>query len=305
MSQPVSAKVSALLCLFLSSAAYFALEPAGASGNQPLKSKSATAKFDQTYSAYGKELAKFVEKDGTVHYKKWQADQAGLDRFIDEIANLSPSELKHFSPDERKALWLNAYNALTIKVVLAHYPISGNESQYPADSFRQIRSCWECQKFNIAGTPTTLYDIEHERLRHDFRDPRIHFAVVCASRSCARLSADPFVGKNLESRLDQCTRDFFADAANLAVDPVSGRVGVNKIFSWFTLDFAAKAGFTRKTFPPPADEEIIASYASYYVPSDERKVLCGYLKDKKLKLEYLPYDWSLNDADAINNRLKQ
>lgn len=251
--------------------------------------------FDFTYTAWGKELAKYVE-NGNVHYKRWKEDQGGLDHFLDQVAHLSPAEFSRLSPDDRKAFWLNVYNALTIKVVLEHYPISGNDKQYPPNSFRQIRSCWESKKFNVMGLPTTLYDIEHERLRHDFRDPRIHFAVVCASRSCAKLSPEPFVGKILDERLDQCTRDFFADPHNLAVDPVSGMVGVNKIFSWFTLDFAAKAGFTHKQFPPPLDEEIIASYVSFYVPIEERNVIAGYLKNDQLKLDYLPYDWALNDA---------
>lgn len=262
--------------------------------------------FDLTYSLWGRELAKYVEKGGAqaglVHYQRWHNDTAGLDEFVQSLGSLSPSDFKHFSPADREAFWLNAYNALTVQVVLEHYPIKGNDSQYPPDSFRQIRSCWESKKFNIMGVPTTLYDIEHERLRHDFRDPRIHFAVVCASKSCARLSPEPFVGKNLDGRLDQCARDFFADAGNLAVDPSNGYVGVNKIFSWFTLDFAARAGFTSKTFPPPADEEIIASYVSFYVPADERKVLLGYLQNKKLRLEYLNYDWALNDADAAGGK---
>lgn len=258
------------------------------------------SKFDHSYALFGRELTKYLDQ-GNVHYKQWEADSVGLDQFLAQLSELSPAEYQHFSADQKKAFWINAYNALTIKVVLDNYPIKGNQSQYPASSFRQIPGEWENGKFKIMGAPVNLYDIEHERLRHDFPDPRIHFAVVPAARSCAKLSAHPFVAADLDQRLDQCTREFFANPNNLTVDPDNGIMRVNKIFSWFTLDFASKAGYAKRAFPPPMDEDIIASYVSFYVPTDERDVIAKFRQQDKLVLDYLPYDWALNDADEIKS----
>jgi len=260
------------------------------------KTLSATSSFDHSYALLGRELAKYLE-NGNVHYKRWKEDSAGLDRFLQALSDLPKQEYERFSTEQKKAFWLNAYNAITIKVVLDNYPIKGSQSQYPPSSFRQIPGEWENGKFKIMGAPITLYDIEHERLRHDLPDPRLHFAVVCASRSCAKLSPEPFVAEKLDQRLDQCTQDFFANPKNLTVNPRTGVMSVNKIFSWFTLDFASKAGYAKRTFPPPMDEDIIASYVSFYVPTDERDVIAKYRSQDKLVLDYLPYDWALNDAD--------
>jgi len=261
-------------------------------------SQPAEAIFDHSYQLFADQLVKYLE-NGEVHYKRWQGDQAGLNQFLAELSALSPEQYQHFSVDQKKAFWINAFNALTIKVVLDNYPIKGNQSQYPPSSFRQIPGEWENGKFKIMGKPINLYDIEHERLRHDFPDPRVHFAVVPAARSCARLSPRPFVAAGLDQRLDQCTREFFADPNNLTVNPDNGIMRVNKIFSWFTLDFASKAGYAKRTFPPPMDQDIIASYVSFYVPTEERDVIDKFRKQDKLVLDYLPYDWALNDADEI------
>lgn len=258
--------------------------------------RPAPSGFDHTYALFGRELSKYLE-NGNVHYKRWKEDPAALDQFLQSLADLPKQEYERFSTEQKKAFWLNAYNAITIKVVLDNYPIKGSQSQYPPSSFRQIPGEWENGKFKIMGAPVTLYEIEHERLRHELPDPRLHFAVVCASRSCAKLSPQPFVAEDLDKRLDQCTQDFFANPKNLTVNPRTGVIRVNKIFSWFTLDFAAKAGYAKRTFPPPMDEDIIASYVSFYVPTEERDVIAKFRSQDKLVLDYLPYDWTLNDAD--------
>ncbi len=292
-----SVALAGVLCLQIAQPA-LAVEssPAARASAKSTAAMAVSKNFDHSYALFGQELSKYVEK-GNVHYKRWKEKPEGLNQFLAELEALTPEQYEQFSLEQKKAFWLNAYNALTIKVVLDNYPIKGSQSQYPPSSFRQIPGEWENGRFKIMGQPVTLYDIEHERLRHDFPDPRLHFAVVPAARSCAKLSTEPFVAADLEQRLDQCTRDFFADPGNLTVDPRSGMMKVSKIFSWFTLDFATKAGFSKRAFPPPMDEDIISSYVSFYVPSDERDVIAKFRKQDKLVLDYLPYDWALNDAD--------
>lgn len=256
----------------------------------------AAAKFDQNYSLFRRDLERYVEK-GDVHYRLWQKNQDRLKLFLKSLETLSPEEFETFTPDQKHAFWLNVYNALTIKVVLDHYPIHGNSTQYPANSFRQIPGDWENGKFNVMGKEISLYDIEHDKLRREVHDPRSHFAVVCAANSCAHLNRKPYLGSHLQNQLEEATRRFLRDPNNLSFDKKRSTFMVSKIFSWFTLDFAAKAGYTKMPFPPPADEDIIIDYTRAYMPSDLYNEVNELRKQKRLKFDYLPYDWGLNDAD--------
>jgi hypothetical protein len=262
------------------------------------KAAPATQHFDLHYRRYGRELSKYVEGDsGLVHYRLWQKDQAGLEDFINSLATLDQAVYEKYDVQERLAFWLNVYNALAIKSVLDHYPIKTTVDYFPQSSIRQFNDGWEVLKFEVMGQPITLYDIEHNRLRLGFRDPRVHFAVASASIDSARISKEPFVAAGLDQRLDNLTRQFFAQPNNFAFDPDKGTVRVSKIFSWFTLDFASKAGYGKMVFPPPKDEDIILSYISLYLPEDRRQALDKARQERRLSFDYLPYDWALNDAD--------
>ncbi|MBS1992142.1 MAG: DUF547 domain-containing protein [Cyanobacteria bacterium SZAS LIN-3] len=252
--------------------------------------------FDTKYKLYGRQLKKYVvAESGFVHYKRWQKDRSGLDSFVKSLALLDKETYEKFDEKERLAFWLNAYNALAIKSVLDHYPVKATVDYFPPNSIRQFNDGWERLKFEVMGQTVTLYDIEHERLRRGFRDPRMHFAVASASVDSAKLSPEPYVGAGLDQRLDGAARRFLAQDNALVLDPVAKTVRVSKLFSWFTLDFASRAGFGKALFPPPADEEVILSYIELYVPEDKRRIL----KQGGLKFDYLVYDWSLNDADAV------
>ncbi|MBX9937928.1 MAG: DUF547 domain-containing protein [Candidatus Obscuribacterales bacterium] len=252
-------------------------------------------KFDQDYALLARELRHFV-RDGEIDYTSWQKDQNGLNRFLKSLAELRSTEYETFSQSERLAFWLNAYNALIIKSVLDHYPISGKLAHYPPDSFRQIPGDWEAQKFTVMGKEITLYEIEHEKIRRDLPDARTHFAVVCASRSCAEIVARPYKAQTLDEDLDSAAKRFINDDENLLLDVPGRRFKVSKIFSWFTLDFAGKSGALNK-FPPPSDQEIIAGYIMPYLTDENRNKLVTLLKNlPEVQFDYMPYDWSLNDA---------
>ena len=262
------------------------------------KAYRALPHFDLSYKDYGRELCKYVEgESGLVHYASWQKDQSGLTAFIDSLAKLDQATYQKFDQKEKLAFWLNAYNALAIKSVLDHYPVKATVDYFPKSSIRQFNDGWEVLKFEVMGQPITLYDIEHDRLRLGFRDPRVHFAVASASIDSARLSRDPFVAADLDVRLDDLARQFFARPDTFVLDPGQGKVRVSKIFSWFTLDFASKAGFGKMVFPPPRDEDIILSYIELYLPQDRRLELEKLRRSGLLNFDYLPYDWALNDAE--------
>ncbi|MBK7750830.1 MAG: DUF547 domain-containing protein [Candidatus Obscuribacter sp.] len=255
--------------------------------------------FDQDYKAYARELSQYVEF-GNVHYNKWKAHQIGLDKFLKAIEHLDPKEYETFSRDEKLAFWLNTYNALTIKTVLDYYPIHGTLSQYPPDSFRQIPNDWESVQFKVMGSGITLYAIEHEKIRRDLADPRTHFAEVCASRSCAQITKEPFIGAKLQTQLDDATRRFMADSDNILIDPAKDTFMASKIFSWFTLDFAPRGALkpvSGNAFAPPQDEDIIADYVTPFLSDSQKKALAQVRQAKPMHFDYLPYDWALNDAD--------
>lgn len=268
--------------------------------------RNATAKvkrrFDQTYRLWNSELDRYVV-DGNVRYGLWQKHQEGLKRFLKQVEALSEKEYDSFSREEKLAFWLNVYNALIVKTVLDHYPISGKIAQYPKDSFRQIPNDWEAEKFKVMGKDINLYQIEHEKIRRDLSDPRTHFAVVCASRSCGKLFSNPYQGKDLDKQLNEAAQRFLSDSKNIELDPENGVFRVSKIFSWFTLDFASH-GSTKPVFPPPGDEEIVAAFIRPYLKEAEQKKLFLILKNlKQVNFDYLPYDWSLNDtATARSNQ---
>jgi len=267
---------------------------------QPMEGREATVSRKQlqhSQQRYGLELRKFVEEDsGLVHYRLWQNDQGGLRDFVSALSRFDPAVYKTMDREEKLAFWLNAYNALAIKSVLDHYPVKANVDYYPSDSIRQFNDGWEELKFEVMGQSITLYDIEHDRLR-TFCDPRIHFAVASASMDSAYIGKTPFVGAGLDQRLDQLAHKFFQRPAAFSFDVNQGNVWVSRLFLWFTLDFAAKAGYAKATFPPPKDEDIILSYIALYLPSKTAQDLSQARQNEKLHFDYLPYNWALNDAD--------
>ena len=258
--------------------------------------------FDQKYRLYGKQLKNFVDaKSGMVHYRQWQKRRQGLDAFVLSLAHLKKEKYEKFDEKERGAFWINAYNALAVKAVLDHYPVKQTVDYYPADSVRQFNEGWEVLKFDVMGQPITLYDIEHDRLRRGLHDPRLHFAVASTAKDGPKLSVEPFVAATLDAKLDQLTRQFFEQPNALTVEPQRNSVRVSKIFSWFTLDFAARAGYGKAVFPPPRDEDIILDFIANYLPVERRQNLEQCRAKGNLNFDYLPFDWSLNDADKSKN----
>jgi hypothetical protein len=252
----------------------------------------AFAAFDQTHALLTAQLKKFVDASG-VHYSKWKLQQQGLNDYIATLEQITPEEYASFSLDQKKALWINAYNALAIKVVLDHYPIQGDKSYYPPNSLRQVPNCWEDFHVKIGGRELDLYTIAHNVIRKECSDPRMHFAVVCAAKGCPTLRESAYVADTLERDLDLAAKEYVNNPRNVQVDAQKSELRVSLLFSWFPLDFAMHA-FKKVSFPPPEDEQIIAAYISKWLPEEQRDQLSA----RNWKLVYLPYDWSLNDADG-------
>lgn len=215
---------------------------------------------------------------GAVDYAGLQKDEAPLDAYL---ATLAKTDIEKLTANEQKAFWINAYNAFTIKLILNHYP--GVESI--KDIPRGDR--WNWEGWVVGGEKQSLDAIEHEFLR-PLGDPRIHFAINCASFSCPDLLAEAYRAETLDDQLDRASRDFFAsEEKGLRYGMSSGflsgespAVHTSEILFWFKKDFeredSDRIDFLLRYAPKPAQIFI-----------EEHR--------DALKLKKLDYDWSLND----------
>jgi hypothetical protein len=170
------------------------------------------------------------------------------------------------------AFWINAYNILAIQTVVANYPV---ESIRDVGSF--FSPVWKREAGKVDGRAITLDHIEHGILRK-MGEPRIHAAIVCASTSCPSLAREPFTAESLDAQLDATTQRWLdTKGKGIRIDRENGRVFLSSIFKWFREDFEAHGG--------------VLGFASRYASAQER----AWLQSGNPDIEYLDYDWSLND----------
>jgi len=177
--------------------------------------------------------------------------------------------------DGRLAFWINAYNAVTIDKVI---------KWKPAKSVREtaIPGLWISTRFFtsreniVAGEQLSQDDIENEILRKKLKDPRIHFAIVCASSSCPKLPRFAFSAAGIEHQLEELTREYINSERGSRIDYAENTLYLSKIFDWFAVDFENKSGSVRAFIKP-------------YFAEDKAAFL-----ERKPKINYLPYNWALN-----------
>jgi len=197
-------------------------------------------------------------------------------RAVDDLARARPEALA--SEAERLAFWIDAYNLLAIETVVDRYPIAGIK-----DAGSLLWPIWKRKVGVVAGEERSLDEIEHGILRKEFREPRIHFAIVCASLSCPDLRAEPYVAERLDAQLAEQTRAFLGNETKGLAPGGEGRSArVSPIFDWFARDFAPAGG--------------VAAFVRANAPPDVAPRVAG-LTDGDLA--YLDYDWSLNDAARV------
>lgn len=254
----------------------------------------AYAAFDHTYSPYTQELKNYVDHS-LVHYNLWRKHSTGLESYLSTLAAVSPKEYSQFTIAEKKAFWINAYNAITIAIVLKHYPIRGNNPEYPANSLRQIANVWDNYRYQIMGHRYSLNDILHDVIRREFQDPRIHFAIVCAARGSPCLKNSAYLPATIDHDLEDATREYFKDPSHVRFDIEKREMVVSKLFKWFPLDFTLASGLSTRSQLVPRDEAIVWSYVLSYVPIEIKERFV----QAKPTVTYMPFDWSLNDADVL------
>lgn len=252
--------------------------------------------FDQSHQLFSDQLSKYMSR-GLIHYKKLKAHPEGLDQYLATLSNLTEEEYARFTNDQKKAFWINAYNALTIKNVLAHYPIVGKLTWFPAHSIRQVVGFWDDDHFRVLGQDYTLYTIVHGRIRKDFRDPRMHFAIVPASRGALPLRFAAYTGETLDAELNALDQKIVLDKKFVEFDDKKNVVRLSKIFAWFPFDFMAPVGFGKKRQLPPNDNAVVLDYLLKLLDAQGRP----HETKPDIQVLYQPYDWALNDADSKRN----
>jgi hypothetical protein len=239
------------------------------SGNDP------QASMTVDHSAWQRLLERYVSAspDGINRFgyaRVSSADKAALKSYLDDLQRVKVTAL---NANEQQAYWINLYNALTIDVVLAHYPVA---SIRDIGGGLFVTGPWKKELVVVEGRKLSLDNIEHDILRKTWRDPRVHYAVNCASMSCPNLMAQPFTGAKLERMLDQGARDYVNHPRGARVE--KGRLILSQIYEWYRRDFGSRDG------------EIIVHIAGYAEPK-----LKGQLANIKTIAGY-DYDWSLNEA---------
>ena len=225
---------------------------------------SAANEVDQ--SLYAELLSKYV-KNGIVNYQGFKNDEKNLDQYLKV---LEKTDTKTLSRNEQFAFYVNAYNAWTIKLILSGYP--GIKSIKDLGSL--FKSPWKKKICRIDGKIITLDDIEHNILRPRFKDPRVHFAINCAAKSCPPVRSEPYRGGELDQQLDEMTRAFINDLENNRLEDHT--LYVSSIFKWFAEDF---------------NKDIVGFFLKY-AKGDLKEQLEA--NKEKIKVKYLDYDWSLN-----------
>lgn len=251
------------LLLILAGASLLRLE---AGAKDAYASVPAGAAFD--HSPFDALLRAQVGADGLVDYAGLKGRESQFAAYLESLAAARLGEMGHH---ERLALLINAYNAFTLRLVLDHWPLA---------SIRDIPAArrWDDRRFLLGGETLSLNQIEHERIRPRFREPRIHFALVCAARGCPPLRAEAYVGDRLEEQLGDQARRVHSDARWLRFEPALGTLHLSELYDWYGSDFRQTAGS-------------VVDYVALYNPS-VRAALDG---GRPVKIRWLPYDWSLND----------
>ena len=211
------------------------------------------------HTSWNNQLAEFVTDNGDVNYEAWKKEIQALDSYLNQLSN---SSVESFDKAEAMAFWINAYNAFTIKLILDHYPL---ESIMELDNGK----IWDRKWISMGSQILSLNDIEHEILRKEYPDPRIHFAVNCAAKSCPPLHNLAFTAKQLEKMLEERTALFINDSSYNQFTKKA--IYLSQIFNWYRGDFP----------------ENLQAYLLRYLKSPTSNKLPN-------EILYNEYDWNLN-----------
>lgn len=222
------------------------------------------------HSPFDAILKQYVNDAGLVNYRALKENSADLDTYITALAQ---APLNNMGRNERLALLINAYNAFTLRLILDHYPLKSIKD-IPSDQR------WDAKRWNLGGNIWSLNQIEHEQVRPNFKEPRIHFVLVCAAVGCPPLRNEAYAAKSLEQQLDAQANYVHAHERWFQFDPPANIVKLTSLYDWYGSDFIQVGGS-------------VLDYAARHSPKLKNTLDEG----GRPKVEFLDYDWSLNDRE--------
>ncbi len=234
---------------------------------------AAAGTFDQSHGALDAILKARVSQ-GLVDYTGLQADRAPLDAYLAQAGAVPMSEFQQWSRDEQLAFLINVYNASTLQLIIDGYPIDSIKSLGSL-----VKSPWSKETVLLFGKKVSLDTLEHKIIRKNYKEPRIHFALVCAAMGCPPLRGEAYTGIRLEEQLEAQAKEFLTTPEKNRVDAEQKTLWLSPIFKWYGEDFET----TSKS---------LAAFVAPYVGAAEGANLEDY------SIEYTDYDWSLNEQKA-------
>lgn len=241
-----------------------------------------------THEGFDQVLQRVV-RGRLVDYAALVEIRGDLDAYIGSLGAVPLSALEGSSREEQLAFWINAYNACMLRIVTDHYPIQRGASLlgrirnrlagYPVNSVWQIRDVFSVEHCRIAGEDRSQDEIEHEIIRPTFAEPRIHFAVNCAARSCPTLRAEAYRADRLDEQLDLAVESFVGTPEHFTLDGEDPAIlHLNKVMDWYQDDFGGPTGL-KEFFGP-------------YLDAESEQIL----RSEATQLRFFEYDWTLNDT---------
>ena len=224
-------------------------------------------------------------KASAVRYAAIAKEHDVLRRYLSSLSRVTQAEFDAWPKSEQLAFLINAYNAFTVELILTKYP----DLESIKDLGGLFSSPWKRKFFTLLGAERNLDNVEHDLIRADgvYEDPRIHFAIVCASVGCPAMRSEAYTGERLDGQLQDNARRFLSDRSRNRFDTASGTLEVSKVFDWFARDFSRGWKGYRSV------AQFLASYAEQLAddPADRRSIV-----EQKAPIRFLDYDWKLNDA---------
>ncbi|WP_372367577.1 DUF547 domain-containing protein [Candidatus Uabimicrobium sp. HlEnr_7] len=238
-----------------------------------------------SFLKWNEDLQKYV-KSGFVSYAKWKNDETSLDHTIDFFKTMQVDKVAR---DHLLAAYINAYNAFTVKLILEYYPNITSINDIPK------AKRWDAIRWQVGKETFSLNQLEHDILRKNFIEPRIHFGIVCASIGCPHLYNKAYDGDIIEEQLTAVAKDFFSREENLKVD--GSVVYVSSILDWFRGDFvreelATKLKWFGEDYQKASENIRLLMFICRFAPENiKNKISENY---SKWSIKYATYDWNLN-----------
>ena len=255
-------------------------------------------RFD--YSKYPALFYRSIDIYGNVNYRYLTKYRSELDAFTSDLKNLDRTRYETWDTKEKLAFWINIYNALTIKLVVDNYPIDGalfKAILYPRNSIKQISGAFDKRTFTVMGQPMTLDYIRDSIIRKKFADPRVHVALVSGAEGCPRLPGIPYEGETLDMWFTFQTRHILKDPMMFRTDRNKGVVYLSELFDWYGQDFITEYDTVAEGLSEfEAKERAVINYLSKHIQNNADR---EYLLSGNYRLEYIDFDWSLNDKKKV------